>query len=194
MSEHPITALLQQVARGDRAADERLAAAVVQRLEQIAGRELAQRNRGRLDGLTLEPRIFAHDALLKILEQPLDFENRRHFFAYATSIIVRAMIDYHRVRRAHKRGGDLLRVTFTGLAQDEAIDIEQVPPILDEFEALDPRKADVVRLRVFWGATTQEIADVLGVSSSSVERDWRFARRWLAARLRPEPDPDPATP
>lgn len=188
MAEHPITLLLQQLAEGDRAADERLATAVVAQLEMIAGRELAQRNRGGLDGLTLEPRVFAHDALLKILSQRQDFENRRHFFAYATSIMVRAMIDYHRTRGAHKRGGTQMRVSLSELDQGGQVEIDQIPPILEEFEALDPRKADVVRLRVFWGASTTEIADLLKVSSSSVERDWRFARRWLATRLRPGAD------
>jgi hypothetical protein len=78
MEKQPITALLTRMASGDRAAEERLAEAVVERLEQIAGREMARHNRGHLDGLTLEPRVLAHDALLKILQGPVEFENRRH--------------------------------------------------------------------------------------------------------------------
>ncbi len=185
MGEEKITALIGHLAEGRPGADERLAAAVVERLERIAGREMARRNNGRLDGLTLEPRVLAHDALLKLLELPIPFENRRHLFAYATQIIVRATIDYQRRRQAQRRGGDYVRVTFAQAGEESVVDVEQMPPILDELEQLDPRQAEVVRLRVFWGATMDQIADVLGVSTSSVERDWRFARRWLATRLRP---------
>lgn len=183
MTENPITALLADVARGDRGADERLAAAVLDRLERIAARELAQRNRGNHDGLTLEPAVFAHDTLLRLLEGPIGFENRRHFFAYATTAIVRAIIDYQRQRSTQRRGGDLVRVTLSGIVDGPDLDLEAIPPALEELEQLDPRKADVVRLRVFWGASMEEIADTLGISVSSVERDWRFARRWLAVQL-----------
>lgn len=184
MADNPITHLLEQLARGDNGAEARLAEAVIDRLERIAARELAQRNRGGLDGLTLEPGVFASDALIKLLEAPVGFENRRHFFSYATTAIVRAIIDYQRQRATQRRGGDLLRVTLSGLADSSGeIELEHVAPALEELEQLDPRKADVVRLRVFWGASMEEIAATLGVSLSSAERDWRFSRRWLAVRL-----------
>lgn len=183
MSRGPITVLLRRLAAGEPGAEERLAEAVVERLERIAGREMARRNRGHLDGLTLEPRVLAHDALLEILGSSVAFENRRHLFAYATTVIVRAMIDYQRRRRAARRGGDRFRVTLSGLGDAEAVEVEQFPAILEELERLDPRQAEVVRLRVFWGATMDQVATILGVSTSTTERDWRFARRWLATRL-----------
>ncbi|MEM6795735.1 MAG: ECF-type sigma factor [Acidobacteriota bacterium] len=185
MEEQAITQLLGQLAEGRPDAEDRLAAAVLGRLEDIAVREMAKKNRGQLDGLTLEPSVLADDALLRILELPMKFENRRHLFSYATRIIVHAMIDYQRQRAVQKRGGGLSRVTLTGLGDAEAIDVARVPPVLEELEELDPRQAEVVRLRVFWGATMDHIAQLLGVSTSSVERDWRFAKRWLAVRLRP---------
>ncbi len=183
MTDQPITQLLSAAARGDQAADARLIAAVVQRLEQIAGREMAACNNGRVDGLTMEPRMLAHDALLKILERPLEFENRRHFFAYATSVMARAMIDYQRRRQAQKRGGDQIRVTLSDVSGQGDFDLADVPRVLSELEALDARKAELVGLRVFWGAGMSEIAEILQISESTAERDWRFARRWLAARL-----------
>lgn len=179
-----ITGLLQQLADGDDSVGSKLAEAVIGKLERIAHRELADRNRGALDGLTLEPGMFVHDALLKLIHQPIEFANRQHFFAYATQIMVRAMVDYHRARQAQKRGGDLLRVSLSAV-MEHAVEFEELPPILDELERLDGRKADVVRLRVFWGASNDEIAGLLALSPSTVERDWRFSRRWLAARLRP---------
>jgi RNA polymerase sigma factor (TIGR02999 family) len=187
-SDHsePITLLLQEMARGESPSDERVVGVVVQALERLAEKQMAQR--GGWHGLTLEPTVFAHDALLKIADQRQAFANRGHFFAYATQIMLRAMIDYHRARIAQKRGGEIERVSLSDdLPALEEVDLDNMPPALETLQALDPRKADVVRLRVFWGATTEEIADILRVSTASVERDWRFAKRWLAVNLRATP-------
>ena len=181
----PITLLLQEIARGDSPSDERIVGVVVQALERLAQKEMAQR--GGWHGLTLEPTVFAHDALLKIVDQRHDFANRGHFFAYATQIMVRAMIDYHRARNAQKRGGEVARVSLSEASPLDDVDLDHMPPALEALQVLDARKADVVRLRVFWGATTEEIAEILGLSTASVERDWRFAKRWLAVQLRPAP-------
>lgn len=183
VKDEPITQLLSEAAQGDRAADSRLVDAVVQRLEQIAGRQMAACNNGQLDGLTMEPRMLAHDALLKILDGPVEFENRRHFFSYATSVMSRAMIDYQRRRNAQKRGGEHLRVTLTDLSSNADYDLAEVPPVLEELAELDARKAELVNLRVFWGMSMREIAEILEISESTAERDWRFSRRWLGARL-----------
>ena len=193
----PLTQLLMRVARGDRDADAALAEAVLARLEQIAAGELASRNHGGLHGLTIEPAMLAHDALLKLIEQPREFENRRHFFAYATQVMANAVISHLRKRNAAKRGGGMIAISLAGLSGDEvaAEELEEVPVALRELEALDQRKADLVGLRVFWGASMEEAAGLLGISMSTAERDWRFSRRWLAVRLQQgEPEgKDPAT-
>ncbi len=188
----PITQLLQELARGEAPSDDRIVATVVKALERLAEKEMA--HRGGWHGLTLEPKVFAHDALLKILDQRQAFANRGHFFAYATQIMARAMIDYHRARHSQKRGGDWQRVSLNGdadkaqgvelSAELDDIDLEKMPPALEALHTMDARKGDVVRLRVFWGATTEEIAEILGISIASVERDWRFAKSWLAANMR----------
>jgi RNA polymerase sigma factor (TIGR02999 family) len=183
MPDPSITMLLAKAARGDRASDERLIKAVVDQLEQIARRQMAAGNRGCLDGLTMEPRMVAHDALLKIFDQPIEFENRRHFFAYATSVMSRAIISYQRSRLAQKRGGDQQRLGLSLLTANGEMDLLEIPEALEELRALDSRKAELVGLRVFFGADMPEIAETLGVSLSTAEREWRFARRWLAQRL-----------
>ena len=183
MEDPPITELLGAAARGDRAADERLVAAVVDQLERIARNQMSAGNRGGLDGLTLEPRMLAHDALVKLFEQPVEFENRRHFFAYATQVMSRAIIDYQRRRAAQKRGGDLQRVGLSWVRDGTELDLIEIPEALADLEALDPRKAELVGLRVFWGASMEELAELLDISLSTAERDWRFARRWLVKRL-----------
>jgi len=180
----PITLLLREMSEGRSQSDERIANAVVKSLERIAEQEMALR--GGLHGMTLEPSVFAHDALLKVIGQRQAFVSRGQFFAYATQIMVHAMIDYHRARLANKRGGALQRVSMSDAlgGTEPSIDIEAVPPALEALHVLDPRKADVVRLRVFWGATMDEIADLLNLSTASVERDWRFAKRWLAVHFK----------
>lgn len=127
--------------------------------------------------------MFAHDALLGLIDQRRPFDNRRHFFAYATQIMIHAIVDYRRSRMAQKRGGEFVRVSLTEISA-HTVEIEAFPPILAELEAFDQRKADVVRLRVFWGAGNEEIAELMGVSLSTIERDWSFTKRWLATRLR----------
>ena len=188
-SAPPITELLHRVASGESGDVNRLATAVLDRLRAIAHREMDARHSGPLDALTIEPAVLANDALMKLLDVSPDFENRRHFFAYATTIMVRALVDHQRERQAQKRGGDRLRVSLSRLGrdgQDPTVEIETLPPILEELAQLDPRKAEVVQLRAFWGMTISEIAEILELSPSSVDRDWRFARRWLATRLSPE--------
>ncbi len=184
--EEPITFLLREMTEGHAHADERVANAVIRALERIAEKELALR--GGCHGMTLEPRAFANDALLKVLDQRQKFVSRGQFFAYATQVMVNAMVDYHRARLAHKRGGRFERIRLSEALRDSDaeldIELERVPPALERLKRLDPRKAEVVQLRVFWGATMEEIAEVLGVSLASVERDWRFAKRWLAVQLK----------
>ncbi len=193
MSDSSITMLLARAARGDRASDDRLIEAVVGQLEQIARREMAAGNQGRLDGLTMEPRMVAHDALLKIFEQPVEFENRRHFFAYATRVMNRAIIDYQRRRRARKRGGDQQRLGLSMAGIGVEMDLFEIPEALEQLRELDERKAELVALRVFFGAEMSEIADMLGISLSTAERDWRFSRRWLAQHLAREHEDAPAS-
>ncbi|MEM9594210.1 MAG: ECF-type sigma factor [Acidobacteriota bacterium] len=193
--QRPITQHLEGVARGNSESADLLAAAVLDELRTIARRELSARGDRPIQAITLEPGMLASDALMKIFERRPAFENRRHFFAYATQIIVRALIDYQRLRRTQKRGGDLVRVTLSGLTQDPGagVDVETLPPVLSRLGELDPRKAEIVQLRVFWGMTVPEIADLLETSRSTVDREWRFARRWLATQLQP-PSPECPSP
>lgn len=185
-TDQPITQLLHALERGEEVDDERLAAAVLDRLRAIAHHEIRARSAKPVEALTIEPGVLASDALMKVLGKRPRFDNRRHFFAYATQIMVRALIDYQREKRAQKRGGDLVRVTLSRLAEDGApvIDVDALPPILEDLRRLDERKAEIVQLRVFWGMTVTEISETLQISESTVDRDWRFAKRWLSTQVR----------
>jgi len=187
MTTDEITRWLVRAAAGDDEARERVAAWAYDDLERLAASRLRRAYGARAAALTLEPAALVNETFLRLLESPVGFENRRHFLAFASRVMLSALVDYQRERGARKRGGDRVRVTLTGLADHRAAAAEVGPAAfaaaLGELERLDARKADVVRLRVLWGAGNAEAARLLEVSVPTVERDWRFARSWLADRL-----------
>jgi RNA polymerase sigma-70 factor (ECF subfamily) len=189
-----ITRLLRAVESGDPGSLDRLMTAVHDELSRLAASQLRRRYGERAGQVTLEPAALVNESFLRLLRQRQRFDNRGQFFAIATTIMLRVLSDYQRERAAIKRGGsgrgepiENAR-TLVGLvdeadgraAQTKAIDIEALIAALDRLQALDPRKADIVRMRVVWGMTIPVIAEALGVSTSSVDRDWRFAKAWLA--------------
>lgn len=125
-----------------------------------------------------------------MIKQRRQFDNRGHFFAIATKLMIRVLIDYQRHRQAAKRGGGLVRVSLdprrdavTEGSQDEGVDVEALARALEQLEALDARKADVVKLHVFWHLKLEEIAEALGIGLATVNRDWSFAKAWLLSQL-----------
>jgi len=186
MGDGEITGLLRDAAAGDAAAFERVAAWAYADLERLAASRLRRRYRARAGSPTLEPAALVNETFLRLLEKPTGFANRRHFLAFAGQVMIGALIDYERRRRADKRGGDWVRITLSRVpdaAEDSAGKLEALREALDELERLDGRKADVVRLRVLWGAGVGEIARLLEISEPTVRRDWSFCRVWLAERL-----------
>jgi RNA polymerase sigma factor (TIGR02999 family) len=182
--EEPVTGWLRAAAEGDSEATERVAAWAYGELERLAARRL-QREFGRAD-VTLEPAALVNETFLKLLQQPVAFENRRHFFAFVSKVMLRVLIDYQRSRSADKRGGDRVRLGLTGVHIGEEsgpVDLMAFDQALGRLEGLDARKAEVARLRSLWGLSMDEIAGVLGISEPTVRRDWRFARTWLAEAL-----------
>lgn len=185
-NEADITLLLERAAGGDGEARDELVERVYGELERYAERQMKVRFGGNLAGLTLEPRALVNETFLRLLRQPLQFENRRHFFAFTTKVMLAALADYQRRRGAQKRGGDRLRVTLSDLdsgATPPEPGVEELVQQLDELARFDERKAEVVKLRLLWGFEHEEIASILEVSPRTVERDWRFARNWLRSRL-----------
>jgi RNA polymerase sigma factor (TIGR02999 family) len=181
-----ITQLFEGAAEGNEAAFERAVGLVYDELEQMANRQL-RRSCGGLDGITLEPSALVNETLMRLLPERPNFANRRHFFAFASSVMRRAVIDYQRTRGRLKRGGDALHVTLTDLASDASspphTDALLTCEALQRLEELDARKCEVVQLKFFWGMEMAEIADLLSVSLATVERDWSFSRAWLAREL-----------
>lgn len=178
-----ITRLFESAADGNATAFEQVVELVYGELETMASRQLHQRYDG-LHGITLEPAALVNETLLRLLPNRPEFANRRHFFAFASKVMRRALIDYQRTRGRVKRGGDALRVTLTDLGTEASTppetEVAQICEVLDHLEELDPRKCEVVELKFFWGLEMAEIAGLLEVSLATVERDWSFSRVWLA--------------
>lgn len=183
-----ITKLLHEAARGRDGALNEVMDVVYADLERLARGEMQAQFGPGLPGVTLEPGALVHETFLRLVEQRNEYANRQQFFAIATKVMLRVLMDYHRRRGAGKRGGGQIRLTLSGVARRAAdrnaiVEIPEIVEALARLEALDARKADVVKLRALWGFATAETAEILQVSPSTVERDWRFARVWLAAEL-----------
>jgi RNA polymerase sigma factor (TIGR02999 family) len=117
---------------------------------------------------------------------PIGIENRAHFFALAAKSLRRILVDYARLHTAKKRGGNGLKITLSsveGRLEANIEDILGVHEALLQFQELDPRAAQSVELRFFGGLNEQEVAQALGISKNTVQRDWRTARAWLTSRL-----------
>jgi RNA polymerase sigma factor (TIGR02999 family) len=184
-----ITTLLQDAHAGREGAMDELMSIVYADLERVAHGQWRDRFGSGLERVTLEPAALVNESFMRLLKQKQGFENRGHFFAIATRIMLRVLIDYCRQRAAVKRGGRMerLSITFNDAVEPAdtpnhagQIDVQSLSDALDALDKLDSRKADVVRMRVVWGMPHEAIAEALEISIPTVERDWRFARAWLA--------------
>ncbi len=132
-------------------------------------------------GHTLQATALVHEAWMRIGDQ--QFENRRHFFSAASEAMRRILVDCARRKKAARRGGGMQRVEFgeiDGLVWEQSDDeLLAVHDVLERLEAEDPRKAELVKLRYFIGMTGEEVAEALGLSLATVNRDWAYARAWM---------------
>ncbi len=187
-----ITFMLRAVEAGREGALEKLMTVVYADLKGMAETYLRKQFGNRAAVITLEPAALVNESFMLLIRQRKSFDNRGQFFAIATRMMLRVLVDYRRKHQAAKRGG---ADTHIQLVLDEhqvadghqprlaPIEIEELTEVLEKLESLDPRRAEVVKMRVVWGLSVQEIADSLGVSASTVERDWRFAKAWLADQV-----------
>ena len=178
-----LTELLGRARAGDKQASDRLFAAVYQDLHRIAARNL----RGDRDGMRTTSLV--HEAYEKLARpEALDLNDRHHFFAVAARAMRPIVIDHARERAAGKRGGALVRVTFDGEAEEPALqggmdELLAIDDALARLEALDPRLARLVELRFFGGMNLDEAGAAIGLSPTTLKRDWRRARAFLHGAL-----------
>jgi RNA polymerase sigma factor (TIGR02999 family) len=138
-------------------------------------------------GQTLQPTALVHEAYLRLVrDQDPGWEGRRHFFGAAAQAMREILIEQARHKGSLKHGGQTGRVELTeGLAWIEppAGDLLALDEAIEKLEAEDAQLAEIVRLRYYTGLSVEETAGVIGVSVSTLKRDWRYARAWLARRL-----------
>jgi RNA polymerase sigma factor (TIGR02999 family) len=174
-----VTRLLLDWGRGDSTAQEQLLPLVYDELRRIAG---AYMRRERPDH-TLQPTALVHEAYLRLVDQErVDWKNRAQFVGLAAVMMRRILVNHARDRAAAKRGGEAQKVPLTlagGILERTEVDMLALHEALDGLAALDERKSRVVELKFFGGLTAGEIAETLGVSVATVEREWSFARAWL---------------
>jgi RNA polymerase sigma factor (TIGR02999 family) len=177
------TILLAAVDQGDPKAAEQLLELVYEELRQLASHKMAQESPGQ----TLQPTALVHEAWLRLVgsEHP-HFENRAHFFSAAAEAMRRILIERARRRMTRRHGGGLIRVDLDecDVAAPEAdAELLAVHEALNELAKEYRVQAEVVKLRYFGGRTNEEVAQILGISVSTVKNYWAFARAWLLQQI-----------
>lgn len=181
-----VTRILNAASEGGKQAAEDLIPLVYGELRKLAAWRLAQEAQAH----TLQATALVHEAYLKLSPGEQQWEGRKHFFCAAAEAMRRILIDRARHRKAVRHGGEMQRTEFVedviavpSAKDDEILAIHQ---ILDRFAQIEPRKAEVVKLRYFIGMTIEETAEALGISTPTAKRDWIYARAWLSRELKRE--------
>jgi RNA polymerase sigma factor (TIGR02999 family) len=174
-----VTDWLLELGRGDKVGLDQMLPVLYDELHRLAEAYLRREDPGH----TLQPTALVHEAYLRLIDQRrVDWRNRAQFLGVAAGIMRRILVDHARGRAAQKRGGGAEAVSLSlveapsGRPEVELIALEQA---LEQLTALDPRKTQVVELKFFGGLSAREIAEVMGISDATVEREWTFARAWL---------------
>lgn len=203
-SDHLVTGLLVQWSGGNDAALAELTPLVYQELRSLAQRHL----QGERPNHTIQRTALVHEAFVRLVNQEsLDLRGRSHFFALASTIMRRILVDHARARLASKRGGGAPVVSLDELGAsvgtpdrdtswssgsdpelqqpegESDADVAAIDDALKRLEALDPRQARVVEMRYFGGLTIEETARALDISDATVKREWTLARAWLRREL-----------
>lgn len=178
-SRATITQLLIGYSKGDRSALDEMLPLVYNELKRLASYYL---NRER-EGHTLQTTALVHEAYLRLVDQQqVNWKNRSQFLGIAAEMMRRILVNHARDRAVQKRGGDAKRVSLSIVGESgnqPDIDLIALDQALNQLSELDARKARIVELKFFGGMTTEETAEVLGISTATVEREWNHSRAWL---------------
>lgn len=183
-ADDDLTALLHAWSAGDTSAHDRLITVVYQDLRRRAAGQLRRERRGH----SLEPTALVHEAYMRLVDQKRAvWQNRGQFFGVACQMMRRILVDRARAHRMAKRSGQWARVTLHDAARPTPpidVDVLDLDAALIRLAAFDARKSRLAELRFFGGLSLHEIAETLGISIATAERDWQAARAWLLKELR----------
>jgi RNA polymerase sigma-70 factor (ECF subfamily) len=178
-----ITGLLSSFRQGDPEAEARLIEVTYRELRKIAAGHLRREHSAR----SLQTTDLVHEGYLRLVDQAANqWRDRGHFYQVAAHVMRQILIDHARKRKAGKRGGgapDISLDRAIDLAQASSGDLLLLEEALRRLEEVDPRQCQVVEMRFFAGMQEEEIAAVLGLSSRTINREWRMARAWLYKEL-----------
>ena len=182
---HEVTCILCAIEKGDPQAAEQLLPLVYNELRKLAAAKMAQE----MPGQTLSATALVHEAYIRLVDLKVaeHWDSRGHFFAAAAEAMRRILVEQSRRKRSLRRGGGLQRHDLEHIEitmSEPSIDVTAMDEVLARFERLDKLKADLVKLRYFTGLTIPQAAEALGISSSSADRYWTYARAWLHAELK----------
>jgi RNA polymerase sigma factor (TIGR02999 family) len=184
MSE--VTRILSAIEQGDAHVAQELLPLVYDELRKLAAQRLAEEKPGQ----TLQATALVHEAYIRLVdvgpEKARYWNSRGHFFGAAAEAMRRILIEQARRKRTLKGGGELRRIELTGVdpvISGPNLDLLALNDALEKLAAKDPRKAELVKLRFFAGLTNEQVAEALGVATSTVDADWAYAKSWLRVEM-----------
>ena len=181
--KNQVTQILVDWSGGDREAAERLMPLVYDEMRRIA-RSFISRER---QGHTLQPTALVNEAYLRLVDQnSVTWQSRAHFYSVAASMMRRVLIDHARTRATEKRGGGAVRLSLEDVqvpVEERAANFVAMDEALERLSQFNERGRRIVEMRFYAGMSEEEIAEVLGVSTRTVLRDWKAARVWLFREL-----------
>jgi len=178
-----VTQLLNEMAKGDSGAAEKLLPLVYTELHRLAASYM---RRERPDH-TLQATALINEAYLRLSKENAEWNSREHFIGMAANVMRHVLVDYARAHNAQQRDGGMKRVEMQddlAIATEKLEEVLSLDEALKTLESLHPRQGKVVELRYFGGLSVEQIASLLGVSPRSVKRDWSLARIWLFRELK----------
>ena len=182
MSE--VTQILSQIEQGDPSSAEQLLPLVYNELRKLAAAKLAREKPGQ----ALQATALVHDAYIRLVdvEEAQHWNSRGHFFGAAAEAMRRILVDQARRKQSLKRGGDRDRVELSEIVGE--IDVPQLDLLaldvaLEKLEATDSHKAELVKLRFFAGLSKHQAAEAMGISASTADNYWAYAKTWLRAEM-----------
>jgi RNA polymerase sigma-70 factor, ECF subfamily len=185
MNESPIdvTVMLRQLSNGNQEVLAELIPLVYDELRRLAAYHL----RHERSNHTLQATALVHEAYLRLVDQrDMDWKNRAHFFGVAAHLMRRILLMHARQHHAAKRGGAVQKISLDEavvFTRERSAELVALDELLNRLAELDPQQARIVELRVFGGLSVEETADLIGIGTATVKRDWAMAKAWLAREM-----------
>ena len=179
----PITVLLTELRKGNKAAEAELIPLVYNELHRLARHYM----RGEREGHTLQTSALVNEAYLRLMgDHGVDWKNRAHFFGVSAQIMRRVLVDHTRNRDAQKRGGNVQKISLENAfvySDEQSWQVVAVHEALNKLAEWDARQAQIVELRFFGGLSVEETAEALDFSPTTVKREFQLAKAWLYGEL-----------